>query len=172
MAITRLSKEDVIDSEFLSPGESLDNPLPSFANEAERLASSGYTEVDLSKLWRQLDDSSVWILSGYSPIVWTEVGTGADPGDEWASDIELDSGLSGSANYTEITYEGNLPTVITAWDTSAKSVLQYETTLTYAGVNVTQSVTKQYTAGVLVKTVTETFTYVANKVTVVSKAVI
>lgn len=163
---------DMAEAGFLIEGETLDNPLPSFATEAERLASSGYTVDDLGKMWRQLDDSSIWTLTGYSPVVWTEVGSGGDPGDEWASDIELDSGLSGSANYTEITYEGNLPTVITAWDTSAKSVLQYETTLTYAGVNVTQSVTKQYTAGVLVKTVTETFTYVANKVTVVSKAVI
>lgn len=45
----------------------------SYANATTRLAATGFAVGDAGKLALQVDDQTLWMLSGYSPIAWTPV---------------------------------------------------------------------------------------------------
>lgn len=52
-----------------------------YANEAARLAATGFTADDTYKLAMQLDDFTQYILTNHSPITWKDVGNAAVNGD-------------------------------------------------------------------------------------------
>lgn len=56
-----------------------------FASEAEREAASGFVESDVSKLALQLSDSSAWVLTSPSPIVWAPISSGSGGGSSGGS---------------------------------------------------------------------------------------
>jgi len=58
-----------------------------YANSTARLAATGFVVEDLYKIALQLSDSSLWILTSYSPIVWTAVGTGGGGGSQSLSSV-------------------------------------------------------------------------------------
>ena len=50
-----------------------------YADATARLAASGFAATDVEKLYRQLDDDSVWMLTDDDPITWAQVGATVDP---------------------------------------------------------------------------------------------
>ncbi|MBN2256683.1 MAG: hypothetical protein JW704_02515 [Anaerolineaceae bacterium] len=49
----------------------------SYADQSAREAATGFTESDLLKWAYQESDGSYWVLTGYSPIEWIQVGGGS-----------------------------------------------------------------------------------------------
>lgn len=50
----------------------------SYADSTARGAATGFVVSDVGKLARQTDDNSLWTLTNYSPIIWKQIGDGAD----------------------------------------------------------------------------------------------
>jgi len=67
-------------------------------------------------------------------------------------------------SFTEYEYTGQRVDAIRVYTSAAKTTKIRETELTYTGNKVTTIVTKQYDAGVLAETYTETVTYSGNAV--------
>jgi hypothetical protein len=44
-----------------------------YANQTARLAATGFVSADIGKVAYQTDNSTVWVLVGYSPILWSEL---------------------------------------------------------------------------------------------------
>ncbi|OGV45206.1 MAG: hypothetical protein A2017_06605 [Lentisphaerae bacterium GWF2_44_16] len=44
-----------------------------YADEAARIAATGFIETDIGRVALQLDDNSFWILTAYSPITWQRI---------------------------------------------------------------------------------------------------
>jgi hypothetical protein len=63
-------------SEFMEPNEFLENPPYAweFADAAQREAATGFDPIMRGWLARQLDDDSLWMLTGISPTVWKPMG--------------------------------------------------------------------------------------------------
>ncbi|MDD2967668.1 MAG: hypothetical protein PHN64_09390 [Desulfovibrionaceae bacterium] len=49
-----------------------------YADSAAREAATNVSAADVGKLFRQLDDNSLWMLVGVSPLAWKEVGSMPD----------------------------------------------------------------------------------------------
>lgn len=45
-----------------------------YADATARNAATGFVADDVGKLARQLDDNSIWLLTGYSPVTWVQMG--------------------------------------------------------------------------------------------------
>jgi len=45
-----------------------------YADQAERLAASGFVAGDVGKVARQIDNNTWWLLVSITPITWTEIG--------------------------------------------------------------------------------------------------
>lgn len=77
--------------------------------------------------------------------------------------------LIAETSYEELEYTGNRVDAVRIWTDSGKTVKIREEELTYTGNKVTQIVTKQYNAGVLVETLTETLNYTGNTLNYIDK---
>lgn len=49
----------------------------SYVDQTEREAATGFVESDVGKLARQLDNDSLWLLTGYSPVSWKDIAASA-----------------------------------------------------------------------------------------------
>jgi len=50
-----------------------------YADEAARLAATGFVAADLYKIAWQVSTGTLWVLESYSPISWTELASGSSP---------------------------------------------------------------------------------------------
>lgn len=65
-----------------------------YADETARSAATGLVSSDVGKFARQLDDNTLWMLIGYSPVEWVEVGgAGAGSGDVVGPGSSVDNTL-------------------------------------------------------------------------------
>ncbi len=50
-----------------------------YADDTARLAATGFVAADLYKMAYQISSGTPWLLTGYSPITWTELAAGSSP---------------------------------------------------------------------------------------------
>ena len=76
MASNIIYKDMVEDDDFISPGESLSNPIPSYVyvDSTDRLAATGFVAGDVYKVAVQLNDHTFWKLVNHAPVTWQNLG--------------------------------------------------------------------------------------------------
>lgn len=93
-----------------------------YANQAARLAATGFIAGDIGKFALQLSDATVWRLTGYSPITWSQEPNGPlinkfrDLKPEWPG-LLIKPMKDGGANYNNPN-----PTPILRWELTYKKV--------------------------------------------------
>jgi hypothetical protein len=139
-----------------------------YADSTTRSAATGFVALDVGRVAKQLDDSSFWLLTKYSPITWVLISAGPGLSEATHSALRqlihfIDNGPAegfASGAYREMT--GTVfPTAIIWYDkaTSGKKKI-VEKLITWTGVNPTTIVWKMYNASeTLLVTITDTVTY-------------
>ena len=80
MPRTLLHADQTQQDEFIEPNEFLENPPYAweFANASQREAATGFDLVMVGWLARQLDDNSLWMLTGINPTRWRNTAIATD----------------------------------------------------------------------------------------------
>lgn len=66
-------------------GAGIQNPISFiYSNEAQRLAATGFSPVEVNRFALQEDDGSIWRLDTHSPINWIQVTSGSGISEELA----------------------------------------------------------------------------------------
>lgn len=126
-------------------GSDVHTPITyTYANSTERLAAIGFTANDIGKLARQTDNNSVFMLSSYSPIVWTAI---IDPTALSLAET-LDVGNSAGTNQINMNSNRivNLATPLSYQDAASKG---YVDTLTESTSSVLITYTNVASANIL-----------------------
>lgn len=76
MARTLFDKDQVVDEDFISPNETLDNPIYTYvyADENDFNDATGFDTTDIGKIAYIEDTKALWILTNDNPIEWSTMG--------------------------------------------------------------------------------------------------
>ncbi len=106
-----------------------------FADEAERLAASGFAAGDVQQQALQLDDGTYWRLTNHSPVEWTVVAQTGPAGADGTGDANFMHEQSPASDLWTITHNMNKYPSVTVIDSGGDEV---EGDLVYVSLNVVQ----------------------------------
>lgn len=80
-----------------------------YVNAAARTGATGLDANDVSRIARQLDTGTFWILKSHSPVTWSQVGGGIGDGLTHKAGNVLAAAFSGSPKQATVAFTTSFP---------------------------------------------------------------